>query len=534
MQRSGAREPGYLTDVAYVRQFVKELSPALLRAACALGGAPPPPEDAFDYCELGCGTGDTLNTLAAAYPAARFVGVDFNGEHVAVARDTAARGGLGNARFLERDFADLAAGASSAVGAPDDLPSFDYVAAHGVLAWIAPATRAAMLDFAAARLRPGGVLYVSYNAMPGWAAVEPLRRLLLDASAQVEGTSVDRARAGLAAARALAEAHAEYFESNPAAREMLATAEQAGLPYVAHEYLGSAWQPRYFADVAAEMAARDLAFVGQLPLYLGDRDLALPASTAGLLKDVGDRLAFEHLKDFAINEFFRGDVYRRAGGAAGRSGHDRGAAREQDVARAFLDVTPFGTLVPADAVKRQVRLRHHVLAFEGRLHDALVERLAAAPRTVPELARDPELAAYGADAIREAVRRLLLGEQVTPMRADPPPPAAAYNRAILEQRLSAKTPVVLASPVAGTGIVVSTLHAVALRLLTGVAPGDRDAWIRAFVARQPLSLQVAGRPVASADEQAAVLAQEVDRFARQRLPRLVALGVTPARDPAPG
>jgi len=527
MQRSDAREPGYLTDVAYVRQFVKELSPPLLRAACALGGAAPPPEDGFDYCELGCGTGDTVNTLAAAYPAARFVGVDFNAEHVALARETAARGGLGNVRFLERDFAELAAG--------DGLPSFDYVCAHGVLAWIAPATRAAMLDFAAAHLAPGGVLYVSYNAMPGWAAVEPLRRLLLDASAHVEGTSVDRARAGLAVARALADARAEYFESNPAAREMLATAAQAGLPYVAHEYLGSAWQPRYFADVAAEMAARGLRFAGQLPLYLGDRELALPASSAPLLRGVDDRLAYERLKDFATNEFFRGDLYRRDG-AAGDS-----AAPGEAPARAFLDGTRFGTLVPADAVKRQVRLRHHVLAFEGPLYDALVERLAREPCTVAELARHPELGPHGADAVREAVRRLLLGEQVTPMREAPPPPAAAYNRAILEQRLSARTPVVLASPAAGTGIVVSTLHAVALRLLTGVPPADREPWIRAFVARQPLSLQVAGRPVVSPDEQAAVLAQEVDRFARQRLPRLVALGVVPAgagvtlaRDPAPG
>jgi hypothetical protein len=379
-----------------------------------------------------------------------------------------------------------------------------------------------MLDFAASHLTPGGLLYVSYNAMPGWAAVEPVRRLLLDASAGVEGTSVDRARAGLAAARALANAHAEYFQSNPAAREMLATAAQAGLPYVAHEYLGAAWQPRYFGDVAAEMASRGLVFAGQLPLYLGDRDLTLPASTAGLLRGIEERLAYERLKDFAINEFFRGDVYRRGGGEDGDPLADGGPA---GAAHAFLDGTRFGTLVPADAVKRQVRLRHHVLALDGILHEAIIARLAVEPRSVDELARDPELAPHGRDAVREAVRALLLGEQVTPMRAHAPPPALAYNRAILEQRLSAKTPVVLAAPAAGTGIIVSTLHAVALRLLTGVAPGDRDAWIRAFVERQPLSLQVAGRPVVSPDEQAAVLAQEVDRFARQRLPHLAALGV---------
>ena len=56
----------YLTDVPYLRHFCKELAPPLLRAAVALNGFRPPPDDAFDYCELGCGTGDTLATLAAA------------------------------------------------------------------------------------------------------------------------------------------------------------------------------------------------------------------------------------------------------------------------------------------------------------------------------------------------------------------------------------------------------------------------------------------------------------------------------------
>jgi trans-aconitate methyltransferase len=510
MERSVAREPGYLTDVAYVRQFVKELSPPLLRAACALHGValPSPPADAFDYCELGCGTGDTVNTLAAAYPAARFVGVDFNAEHVALARETAARGGLSNVRFLQRDFVDLAG---------DSLPSFDYVCAHGVLAWIAPATRAAMLDFAASHMAPGALLYVSYNALPGWAAVEPLRRLLLDASEvppSAEGTSLDRARAGLALARALSYARAEYFEANPAAREMLDTATRTGLPYVAHEYLGAEWHPRYFADVAAEMAARDLTFVGQLPLYLNDRDLTIPAPAAELFRGITDRGTFERLKDFAINEFFRGDVYCK-----GQPSRDEGATR------AFLEETPFGTLVPAESVKRQVRLRHHTLAFDGPLFDRVLERVSTGPRTVGELARDPALAAHGADAVRDAVLRLLLGEQVAPMRAAGLPSAAAYNRAVLERRLSANSPIVLASPVAGTGIVVPTLHAVALRLLTGVEPSERDAWIRAFVARQPLSLHVAGRAVVAADEQVALLAQEVERFRRQRLPTLAALGV---------
>jgi len=503
-----AGDTGYLRDVAYVRQFSKELAPLALRSAAALNGFAPPPADDFDYCELGCGTGDTTNTLAAAYPRARFVGVDFNADHVAFARSLASRGGLGNVRFVERDFAELAS---------ETLPQFDYVCAHGVLSWIAPETRGALLDFAAAKLKPGGVLYVTYNALPGWAAVEPLRRLMLDASAGVEGTSLDRARQGAGVASLLCEAGAEYFASNPAAKEALYTTLQMGLQYAAHEYFGADWHPMYFADVAAEMMERSLGFIGQLPLYLNYRDLTIPASAMDLFRGVSDRASFESLKDFAINEFFRGDLYVKAS-----------SPRDEATTRAYLETTRFGTLTSPDHVKREVHLRHHVLRFEGPLFDALIERLAATPSSLADLLNDPALSGYREEALRPAILRLLLGEQVAPMQAGLHPVPWEYNRRILEQRLSTRDPVVLASPVAGTGVVVPTLQAVALRLLTGVEPAERPAWIRSFVARQPVRLEVSGRTVNTADEQARVLTEEVEKFRNGRLPKLVALGVVEA------
>jgi len=506
-----AGDPGYLRDVAYVRQFSRELAPLAIRAAAALNGFDPPPAEDFDYCELGCGTGDTTNTLAAAYPRARFVGVDFNAEHVAFARGLAERGGLSNVRFIERDFAELAG---------ETLPDFDYIAAHGVLSWISPETRGALLDFAASRLRPGGVLYVTYNALPGWAAVEPMRRLMLDVSAGVEGSALDRAHQGVKVASVLCEAGAEYFASNPAAKELLATALRMGLPYAAHEYFGPHWQPMYFADVAADMARRDLAFIGQLPLYLNYRDLTIPPSAMELFRQMSDRASFESLKDFATNEFFRGDLYVKDS-----------RPRDEATTRTYLDTTRFGTLAPLEHVKREVHLRHHVLRFDGPLFDALLARLSATASTLPELLGDPALAGYGEEALRPAVLRLLLGEQVAPWQSGSHRVPWEYNRRILEQRLSTRDPVVLASPVAGTGIVVPTLQAVALRLTTGVAPADRPDWIRAFVARQPVRLKVRDRAVETEEEQTRVLVEELEKFRARRLPKLVALGVVEASEP---
>src|SRR4051812_26521029 len=155
---------GYIADIEYGAGFYREQAPGTLDAACLIRGLAPPPrrDGRFRYCELGCGQGLTALVLAAANPRAEIVAVDFNPAHIARASDLAAEAGLGNVRFIEAGFADL-----TGPGAPD-LPDFDYIALHGVYSWVSPANRQAIVRFAERRLAPGGLLYVSYNAMPGW------------------------------------------------------------------------------------------------------------------------------------------------------------------------------------------------------------------------------------------------------------------------------------------------------------------------------------------------------------------------------
>jgi predicted O-methyltransferase YrrM len=504
----------YVTDVAYVRQFCPELNPALLRAAAALAGCPPPAGNEFDYCELGSGLGDTIATLAAAYPRARFVGVDINPEHIGAARSLASRGALENVRFLERDFEDLAA---------EDLPRLDYLCAHGLLTWIAPEKRSSLFTRSAAWLKPGGLLYVGYNALPGWAAVEPLRRLMRDASANVEGGNAARVRQALAVAKLLYDAKAEYFVANPSAKEILATMLERGVPYAAHEFFNADWHPMYFADVAEEAAKCDLRFVGQLPLHLNYGDLTIAPALREAFRTVSDRRAWEHLKAFASNEFFRRDVYVKGA-----------VSQAENTTHAYLDTTAFGTLVPAEEVTREIAFPNHSLPFTGPLFEAVIAQLALRASTLRELAMTPALAPFGLDAIRHAVLQLLMGNDVIPVSSSPQIPGVTasryripspFNRAILAQPLSSSHPIVLASPVAGTGVSVSMLDAVLLRALTEARPDDRAVWIRAFVDANPLRVQDHGRTLNAKDELARVVEVQFEEFCARRLPKLIELGI---------
>ncbi len=98
----------------------------------------------IDVADIGCGSGHAVNLMAETFPRSQFTGLDLSDAGIAAARLEAARKGLANARFDERDAACL-----DEIGRFDFITTFDAVHDQArpdlVLAGIAKA------------LRPGGV-----------------------------------------------------------------------------------------------------------------------------------------------------------------------------------------------------------------------------------------------------------------------------------------------------------------------------------------------------------------------------------------
>ncbi len=379
-----------------------------------------------------------------------------NPDHVDAASRTAREAELENVRFIAADFESLS-----------ELGPFDYVVAHGLLSWISPEKRKALVRFTSSKLAPGGLAYFGYNALPGWAALEPLRQLIV-------------ARGGLDLAKALRDAGADYFERNPTAKDMLATIEKAGPKYLVHEYLNADWVPMYFAQVAAEMAASELYFVGQLPPHLNFRDSAIPESMQAVFAGLGDRLAYEGLKDYALNTFFRADVFVK-----GKPSPDEGA---------WLATTPVGMAGVEPPWTGEALLPNHTLRYRGPIFDALVPALREGATALGELMKRPELASAGEARVRDAVLHLLLGGAISPFAAPTRARtvgterlrfASPYDRHVAERAASSDVPAVLASRALGNGIRLTKPEAVALVAFAGSATDGppRDAEMTARLAK---------------------------------------------------
>jgi SAM-dependent methyltransferase len=139
----------YPTDVPYVRSFFRSLAPAWLdHVAIVSGFAPPARDGGFTFCELGCGQGVTTALLAATHPDGAFYGIDAMPSRIEHGRRFAAESAIANTNFYAVDF-------TTAAGM--DLPSFDYIVAHGVYSWVNAQSQAALRAFLDRHLKPGGL-----------------------------------------------------------------------------------------------------------------------------------------------------------------------------------------------------------------------------------------------------------------------------------------------------------------------------------------------------------------------------------------
>jgi SAM-dependent methyltransferase len=283
---------GYASDVEYVAGFYREQSPAYLNFVTLLHGYEPVPLDRpFNYFELGFGRGLTLNALAAAHPNGQFFGADFNPAHVAGARELAGKAGLKNIVLMEDSFEDLAAGQRA------DLPQFDFITLHGIYTWVTTENQGYIVEFLRKYLKPGGVVYLSYNAMPGWAPSLPIQRILTEYGDAHPKRSDLQVREAIDLITRMFDQKATFFLANPGLEARLNSMKGASINYLVHEYMHKHWAPKYHADVARELGAAKLDFVGSADVVLAYPQLYLTPEKNEVIATMSSSAVRETMKD---------------------------------------------------------------------------------------------------------------------------------------------------------------------------------------------------------------------------------------------
>jgi ubiquinone/menaquinone biosynthesis C-methylase UbiE len=397
---------GYAIDIPYLRDFKPMLAPAWLDHVALVGGVEPPDrQDGFAWCDLGCGQGVTAVTLAATHPNGAFHGVDAMAVHIDHARRLAAEAAIPNVAFHAIDFAteiDL------------ELRQFDYIVAHGVYTWVDRETQSALRRFIDLRLKPGGLVYVSYNAMPGWARDLPFQRLTHELGRTSVGDSAVRFAAAAEIIRALAEARVPALAASFTVRELEQRPQDYTPAYLVHEFMPAAWQPLYVTEVRAAMAAIGLTPVGSATLSENFDWMVLDEDAQKTLTAITDEDVRELVRDFYLDQRFRCDVFARGNR---RLGPDERARR--------LYSSTFALARPVPAIHYTTTTPAGSFAYDNPISRAIVSALAAGPRALTGLVQNP---APAGDLLRNILTLCAAGE-ILP--AEPGSAAVnALNRAL--------------------------------------------------------------------------------------------------------
>lgn len=295
---------GYRADVPYPIAFQAAQTPAHLALVCALAGVAWRPQEPLNVADLGCGRGYVVNTLAAANPGWTLLGLDHAPAPVAEARQTAALAGLGNAHFQEADLGRLSDAEL------DALPALDVVMLHGVWTWVSDAVRAGVLRLLQRRLKPGGLVYVGYNAQPAAGADGALQRLLCHLAGPF-GAGESEAAAVQAIAHLRQVAPALPLARTPMLQRLLADPPQLTPSFVAHEFLTRHWRPVFHEDLCAALAPAKLQFVGSSNLFEALPGLYAQPEQLALMRGLPPGEVQELMKDLCLPRSFRADVFVR-------------------------------------------------------------------------------------------------------------------------------------------------------------------------------------------------------------------------------
>jgi hypothetical protein len=531
---------GCVDEIPYTYGYCDELNPlrlnlALLRAGLALPAV-------HTACELGFGHGVSVN-IHAAGSVTRWHGTDFNPVHANFAQQLAQDAGA---------HAQLSAERFSEFCSRDDLPAFDYIGMHGIWSWISADNREVLLGFLRRKLKPGGVLYISYNTQPGWASMQPVRELMnrhfqasavsaqhavanvavhatvsTAANAAVNGeTSVSvRIKAAVDFAQRVFATHPGFAVVNPLLAERVDGLSHESPAYLAHEYFNRDWEPMYFSQVASSLVSAGLSYAA--PARYIDHIDALNLTTAqrALLSGIADISLRETTRDFCTNQSLRRDYWIKAP-----------RPLSDDEKQAALRAQRVILALPRAAVVLKVRGALSETMLSAASYGPILDALGShRPETLQHIEDSVRTQGIALPRIVDAVMVLvnmgvLLNAQDNAQILAARPSAAKLNAAICEQARHHGELQFLVSPVSGSGIRVPRVPQLfLLARLHHMQRPEQWAEFASEVLHAAAGVPVPGSELDGSSSPAisaeADLKAQARRFAEVHLPILQALGV---------
>jgi SAM-dependent methyltransferase len=501
-----------IIDDNYQWQYYNEFNPLYLNYICTLTGHYPIPiEGGFNYCELGCGVGVTLNGLAELFPKGQFLGIDNNANYIAGA--SALAEGIGCSNI---DFKCLNLNVLSKV----DFSDFDFIILHDIYSWIDKDTRQHVQGFINKYLKKDGILYLNYEAMPGSSAIAPLRDIVSFHTSGVASDNLIKAQSGLDYLDFMQSNKAGFFAENTAANQFFNNIKTKEINYVANRILSNNFQPYFFHQIVQEMSDLGLSYSGSAICHLNFIDLAVPLEFQTFLKTVTTREQFETHGDLIRNQRFRKDLFIKS----------TKIMSEQEQIKILSEII-FGTTCSEGKFKLMVMFGDVELSYDSDIFKRLISVLSDTPKSPISLLANKKLKNFSLEIIIDALKFLISGGQILPffrssddkvkleLDSDRYSISTNSNIEFLKNRLFKQDKITLLGPNSGIGIELTMGDALFALCMAEASRDEVVDWVlqRLIEANQEVLTDGAN--------ERNTIAAGFNEFRKKCLPNLLRLGI---------
>lgn len=347
---------GYVDNINYTAGYYHGLNPQNLTIPFLMAGLQPP--SVINACELGFGLGVSLN-IHAASGQAKWYGTDFNPSQVLFAQSLASCANLDNVVMVDQSFAEFCQ--------RDDLPEFDFIGLHGIWSWISEQNREIIIKFIAKKLKVGGVLYISYNTLPGWSAHSSLRHLFsqhYNLLSSYEESIERNIKQAIKHTEKVISLSPNLLSQAPLLKDRVNKLYDGSVNYLAHEYLNQDWHPMYFSEIEQYLKKAKLSYACSA-YYLEDfEDVLFDSEQKELFSQISDVSLQQTTKDFLLNKQFRADYWVK-----GQLRLDN-----YQIAKEWKKLSVL-LIKPRDMISIEIK-NYQAVDFKKDLFEALIQNLA--------------------------------------------------------------------------------------------------------------------------------------------------------------
>ncbi|MDO9461510.1 MAG: methyltransferase regulatory domain-containing protein [Alphaproteobacteria bacterium] len=505
---------GYVADVGYTYGYYGELNP--LREKLALLAAGYDIAPCRTACELGFGQGISVNIHSASQPDTAYWATDFNSAQAGFAQLVAGASGS-NVSLFDQSFEEFCR--------RDDLPGFDSIGLHGIWSWISDENRAVIVDFIRRKLNVGGVVYISYNTLPGWAPMVPMRHLLTEHAAIMGAHGqgiVGRIDGAISFAEKLITLNPQYSRVNPMVAERLKSIKDQNRHYLAHEYFNRDWRPMPVAEMAKWLEPAKLSFACSAH-YMDHIDAVnLTPDQLTFLREIPDTLFRETVRDFMVNQQFRRDYWVRGG--------------RKLTSLELLDILRrqrYVLAIPRENLSLKVKGALGEVEPTAAIYDPILDVFADnQPKTLGQVEQLVKEKNINIAQLREAAIILSGSGFLHPAQDDrqiskAKPFTDRLNAYLIDKSRSSNDVTYLASPVTGGGIQIARFNQMFLKAksLGKKAPAEWAATTWQILASQGQRILKDGKTLETPQENLDELTVQANNFAQTQLPCLKALAI---------